>query len=164
MDSLKDYLKKRVDIHPISGCWNWNASLNSYRYGSAYFKGTREMAHRASYREFVGEIPIGMNVCHKCDNTKCINPDHLFIGSQKDNVMDAVKKGHYKGRPQSFNKGENHIMAKLNNADIFQIKNGIRTGMRTKDLSALFGVKPCTISDIKYGRRWKHIGALNGKV
>lgn len=158
MESSIDYLKNRMSVDSVSGCWNWNKSLDSYRYGSAWLNGKKILAHRASYQAFIGEIPLECNVCHKCDNGRCINPDHLFLGSQKDNMIDASMKGRFKGRHQSFGKGENHTMAKLSEKDVLSIKEKLRIGIKQKVLAVLFGVKQCTIADISIGRRWKHIG------
>lgn len=76
-----------------SGCWLWMNSSNSNVYGRLYFNGHMWLAHRLSYETFVGEIGDKMLICHKCDTPSCINPDHLFQGTMKDNMQDASKKG-----------------------------------------------------------------------
>jgi len=74
-------------------CWIWNNSKDKNGYGYIKYQYKTNKAHRVSYILFKGDIPKGMFVCHTCDNPSCINPDHLFIGSAKDNLMDMVKKG-----------------------------------------------------------------------
>lgn len=96
---MREYIEARVERIPFSGCWIWINTLDSAGYGSfrRKWKGTTQRAHRASYAAFRGAIPKGMLVCHSCDLRSCCHPDHLFIGTRRDNIRDAVSKGRLKG-------------------------------------------------------------------
>ena len=81
-----------------SGCWEWQAARynNKHMYGSFSYNGKKTLAHRASYVIYNGDIPNGLLVCHTCDNEKCVNPNHLFLGTQKDNMQDMISKNRSK--------------------------------------------------------------------
>ena len=90
--SIEEKLLSRV-IKDFNDCWKYTAYLNSRGYGRLRYKGKKVLAHRLSYLLFKGEIKDKLRVCHTCDNPTCINPDHLFLGTDKDNNDDAIKKG-----------------------------------------------------------------------
>ena len=105
--------------------------------------------HRFIYEECFGEIPQGFVVRHKCDNPKCINPEHLELGTPKENSLDMVKRG------RSL-KGSKNKKAKLNEEKVKIIKHLLKTE-KIVDISNQFNVSPVTISHIKTGRTWSHV-------
>ncbi len=127
-----------------NGCWEFQGALNHNGYGSllAYGKGYR--VHRLSYMEFVGDIPDGLNVCHSCDNAKCINPEHLFLGTQKENMIDKAKKGR-------------HPMAKLTIEKVKEIRRLAIKGNSNLKLAKQFNVSDSTICNILKNRIWTHV-------
>lgn len=94
--SIFDRLEK-FQVKNDRGCWGWSGCKDNKGYPQLSSRngslGSPEKAHRVSYEKEYGEIPEGMNVCHKCDNPECTRPDHLFIGTQKDNMVDCSSKG-----------------------------------------------------------------------
>jgi len=87
--TVDERFEEKVERIPVAGCWIWTGALNNKGYGN--FCGG--YAHRWSYQRFVGEIPDGLNVLHRCDTPSCVNPAHLRLGSQLDNMRDAKSKG-----------------------------------------------------------------------
>jgi hypothetical protein len=93
-DSAEVRLKRGVAINPQSGCWEFS-QRSTKGYGLIRFGGRKRGAHRLSYETWVGPIPDGLFVLHRCDNRRCINPDHLFLGTARDNAVDMVRKGRH---------------------------------------------------------------------
>lgn len=140
-------------VKKTDSCWVWTACNN--RYGKLWFRGKPYNAHRASWEMHFGEIPEGMCVLHKCDNTLCVNPEHLFLGTQLDNVRDMWTKGRsgIKGQPP----GEKHALSKLKESDVVQIKRKIKNGEKINILSNEYGVSVSQIHRIASGKRWSHV-------
>ena len=132
-----------------NGCINWIASKNKCGYGQFRIGNKILYANRVSYELSIGGIPKNMEVCHKCDNPACVNPDHLFLGTHKDNMNDASVKKRFPNR-----KGQNNPSAKLTENDIRDIKILLQTDLSQRKIGLLFSVGQTTISDIKMGKNW----------
>jgi len=119
-----------MQVNQTEVCWLWIGSLKSAtgrnQYGMVRFGGKRISAHRASWLLHFGEIPTGLCVLHKCDNPRCVRPDHLFLGTNSDNQRDCVSKGRHRIGDR---KGEKHPMALLTNSEAAIIRC-IYTGKR----------------------------------
>jgi hypothetical protein len=134
---------------PNSGCWLWTSFTTRAGYGKLRIDHREVYAHRHSYEKFVGQIPDGMHVMHRCDTPCCVNPDHLFTGTNADNIADRVAKN----RSHRL-RGELQPLAKLTAADVVAIRNDPRT---PKQVATAFGVAACTITNIRNRKRWRHI-------
>lgn len=142
---------RRVD-RTSSGCWLWSGSRLLDGYGSLNIKGLPKRAHRASWFLVNGEIPRGTSVLHHCDNPPCVRPDHLFLGTQRENVADRHHKGrdgHSMGRP-----GESNANHKLTSDQVREIAARVASGETQEALAREFMVAQATISRIKHRRRW----------
>jgi len=140
--------KKNYEIQP-NGCWIWKKSIDKKGYGRI----GDIRAHRYSYEKFKGEIPIGMCVCHNCpggDNTACVNPEHLWLGTQEENIKDKGPKGRQ-------GKGEQQGNSKLKEFEVLEIKEKLKLGISTVDLASEYKVSHGLIGHIKHGRAWKHL-------
>jgi hypothetical protein len=92
----EDRFKEKYLINDDTGCWDWQHATNNIGYGMFRWDGnTMRTAHRASYEIHVGNIPKGMLVCHNCDNPKCVNPDHLWLGTKRQSYDDMMNKGRH---------------------------------------------------------------------
>jgi len=136
------------------GCWNWTACKIKAGYGQINIDGKMQLAHRVSYEMYKNKIPEGLHVRHSCDNPSCVNPDHLELGTNQDNVNDRTKRGRHK---YGISKGEKHGLAKLTEADVLEIRQMIQNGVYHKIIAELFDVSPSLICRINTGKNWSHI-------
>jgi hypothetical protein len=137
------------------GCFEWMGDRTGKGYGRLQIDGTKYLAHRLSYETFRGPVPKGMLVCHHCDNRSCVNPCHLFVGSNADNMADMVAKGR-----QNKCKGESNGRAKLDEPTVLAIRR--ENGATNKQIAERYGATVHQVNDIRSGRTWKHLGVTNG--
>ena len=143
----------RVEKNP-DGCWLWTGGKDISGYGRFSSDGQWLKAHRVMYSLTFGLIPTGKLVCHHCDNPSCVRPDHLFVGTDKDNAQDKSRKG--RGNSPL---GSKHGRAKLTEDIVVSIRNVYATGnVRLEDIANVIGVHLMTVDRIVFGRRWKHCG------
>jgi hypothetical protein len=147
-----DRLWKNTDRS--TGCWIWLGLKSQKGYGSISYQGKGVRTHRLAWQLTNGQIPPGMMVCHSCDNPSCINPDHLFLGTNSDNQKDRVSKGR-KNRGE-FKKGESHWCSKLTRAQVDEMRR-IRqtTGLSESKLAKMFGIGKSQSHNILIGNGWK---------
>lgn len=152
------------------GCWIWQGAKNGAGYGTVGL-GSRVLGkglvHRVSYELFVGPIPTGLLVMHKCDVRLCWNPMHLTCGTYQENSDDAVGKGRTRAGSDWWTEprangsaivnGELHGMAKLSEADVRDIRHLSSDGMRNAELSRRFGVSRRMVRNIINRTNWKHV-------
>ena len=151
-------------------CWVWTGACNRVGYGHLFWGGEWWLAHRLSWFLTKGQIPKGMLVCHRCDNPCCVNPDHLFLGTQSDNLRDSVKKGRWNNgdrhwtrrHPEKVTCGSSHWNAKLTDSSAREILQMAMSGHSQRALAKRFGVSPRTIQDLLRGATWKHIHNQQG--
>lgn len=132
-------------------CWNWTAFISKKGYGLFSVKNRSQRAHRVSYELAHGPIPDGMQVLHHCDNRRCVNPAHLFLGTNADNMADKTAKGR---QARFVANGEKNHRTKLTSENVLAIRASIG---RPVDLAAEYGVSPSTIVCVRSRRHWKHI-------
>lgn len=153
--SLETRLWEKVE--KTSTCWLWRASKNSKGYGLISVNGVLIVVSRVVYMMHYGNIPKGLFVCHTCDVRSCVRPDHLFLGSAKDNTQDMLNKG--RGR-NGGEKGENHPSAKLTLNQLLDAKARYDLGGVTqKQLAEELGVTKSCLANAFSGYTWK--GMLN---
>lgn len=143
---------KRLDHFSMpvteSGCWIWLGAANADGYGSIDIGDKSMRAHRASWEAHRGPVPEGMSVLHRCDVPSCINPDHLFLGTQLENIADRTRKG--RGKHQVYS-GEAHPCCKLTAATVDYIRN---SPLKQRELARIFGTSQSHVSNIQRGKRW----------
>ncbi len=135
------------------GCWLWTAAT-ARGYGYFSHGGRVRPAHRVSFELASGEsIPPGLFVCHRCDVPRCVRPDHLFLGTPKDNSADMVAKGRY--GPSRARRGEANYRAKLDSEVVRQARLLASLGISHRWMASLFGVGRTTVTAAVNGANWK---------
>lgn len=132
----------------INGCWEWKGTIGTRGYGKL---GKTKTPHRFSYEIHKGPITKGKQVCHTCDNRKCVNPDHLFLGSIGDNMRDKTSKGRQA-------KGSRIGTSILTEAQVLEIRKRRLAGETYEDISVAFNICERTVRGICKNEEWTHVG------
>ena len=147
-----------------TACWPWTAVCNGAGYGRFWLNRGQYLAHRRSYERTAGPIPAGMHVCHTCDNPPCVNPGHLFLGTNLDNIADRHSKGRSRGpapeampqwRHPEITQGENNGNAKLTWDSVRAIRAAYCSGSSPRLLSEKYGVCVSNIRLIVTAKTWR---------
>jgi hypothetical protein len=144
---------RNVSIGNDNDCWEWQKYRNAKGYGMAGFNKKVMLTHRIAWLLSNGDIPSGIQVLHHCDNPPCCNPNHLFLGTNYDNVIDKIKKGRSK---LNIKTGENHYFSKLTEASVLQIRTLYFNGEKQKNIAKHFNISVCTVEKILAGTSWNH--------
>lgn len=149
---ISERFAEKWTLDTASGCWLWTGAVDDCGYGLTYSAKIRSRrAHRVSYQLHVGPIPSGLHVLHRCDVPACVNPDHLFLGTQSDNMADMVAKGRA-GHPE----GEANPNARLTAAQVDDIR--ARRGVqRQLDTAREFGVGRTCVQRIQCSDTWRAV-------
>lgn len=140
---------KLVDVKGFDAtqCWPWVGAGKGNGYGGLTVDRSSVSAHRRSYELFCGEIPHGMDVCHTCDNRWCVNPDHLFLGTRKENMADCKSKGRTAGGTRKH----------LTEIQVQEIKRRLNAGVSARWVSVSMDVNYHTVTAIKRGDSYVRI-------
>ncbi len=161
----KEFIIRNVSLDD-NGCWLWNHACSPSGYAvistpeKPYCRGSRLV-----WKLWHGDDPGAMCVCHSCDNRRCLNPDHLFLGTNKDNMQDAVRKGRIASgirqgtytKPECRKKGELNGQSKLTEIQVLEIRQRRSNGELLRVLAKDYGVAMTQISQVANRKKWAHV-------
>lgn len=158
--TTSDLARFDAKVRRTDSCWEWTGAKRDNEYGSFKYRGKTRTASRVAWLFAHGEWPGDLCVCHTCDNPSCVRPDHLFLGTDKDNAEDRDAKGRQRNGA-SYGKciGEGHGRAKLTQHQVDLIRSGAFDGLSQREIADQFGVSGSLISMIKSGKKWARGGA-----
>lgn len=159
IERRRNQFNSRVNRCGPSDCWLWTGAVypeykHNLIYGKTLIFGYGTTSHRAAYLFHNETIRAGMCVCHRCDVPLCCNPDHLFEGTQLDNIRDCISKGRIRSNP---NRGSAHYSSILNEDDVIRIRELRSSGLKLKQIAIVFGIDVRHVSLICLRKRWTHI-------
>lgn len=157
--TLAERLWSRVVKGDGDSCWLWTGATHEFGYGVITDRSSKRhvRAHRLSWELANGPIAGDLLVLHKCDNPRCVRPDHLFLGDHADNTTDKVSKGRQR-------RGSSHPATTLTEAQALEIARSPKTTAARRELVRRFGVRPATVLGIQMGRIWKHLQLQGGAL
>ncbi len=139
-------------VPEIGPCWLWTGAINGSGYGNVRVDGAVRPTHRVSFEIAIGPVPVGLEVCHRCDNRPCVRPDHLFVGTSRDNKQDSVRKGRARGG------GAKHLLGQhINVGSNVAIRARLAASESPYAIALDFGVSYWTINRIRRGSNWRHV-------
>lgn len=153
--SVKERLETGMEVDENTGCHIWIRGKDPDGYGRLKSRNKTDRAHRLSYETYVGEIPKGLMVLHKCDNPSCINPSHLFLGDQRENIGDMLRKGR-----SNYAKGEKSGSAKLKESDIIRIVSCFVRNVSDRKIAKDFQTTRANVQSIRKGKTWGWLTGL----
>lgn len=146
-DTVRRFWKK---VHKGQSCWTWIGAKHEQGYGVLFVKGgTRLRAHRLSWILHNGDIPQGLWVLHRCDNTRCVNPKHMYVGTHADNMRDCIDR-------RTMRHGEGHPNRVVSEADVREIR-ALSGSMSFVAIGKRYGISARTACDIAHRVWWKHV-------
>lgn len=145
-----------LKVEKSDGCWVWTRKKHVAGYGLFKLDGSMIRAHRFAWEIVNGPIPPGLHVCHHCDNPPCVRPDHLFLGTPKDNAADKVAKGRHRCGPPRVGQV---TTSKLTEDGVREARRRHAAGESYRVLAGYYGVSLDTIRDAVRGFSWKHVTA-----
>lgn len=153
---LPERFEDFIERIPFHSCWEWMGQLNNKGYAMIWDKDRNQsvVASRIAYLLYIGDIPKGLYVCHSCDNRSCVNPNHLWLGTPKDNTQDMINKGRVQRGLEVKGK------RKLRLEEVVQIKRLYKKGVKGwghKALAKKYGMSQSAIRDIISGKSWNYI-------
>lgn len=137
-----DEIRKRVKPAG-NGCLEWSGYRDANGYGMTSFRGRRERTHRISWVAFFGEIPPGAWVLHRCDNPPCVNPNHLYLGTQATNMIDCATRG--------------RACSRVKPSDVAEIRSLLAGGMTQVEVALRFHISQSSVSRIALRQCWKNV-------
>lgn len=153
-EQIREKFYSHINPQNEDDCWNWQGCMGLSGYGAFCYQRRNIGAHRASYEIHYGPIPSGLVVMHTCDNTFCVNPKHLRLGTQADNARDCQRKCRNA-------RGEKSGTTRLTNEDIFMIRRLRHSKLTQRQIAEIYNIRPLTISKIQTGKAWKHLFHIN---
>lgn len=150
--TVSDRFWCKVERRDPDACWPWTASVQRGGYGQFGVQGTMRAAHRVAYELTHGvALAQAQHVCHRCDNPRCCNPGHLFLGTQADNLADMRAKGRARGGSMP---GTSNPASRLTESMVAEIRRRLAAGERQVDIAAAVGISRAAVSKIRTGRTW----------
>ena len=148
-----DYFRERSRPDPETGCWIWQGNISPAGYGVTGVRSLRsKQAHRSAYEIVTGErVSSLLDICHRCDERRCVNPDHLFVGTRSDNMVDCREKGRLR---TPFKKGQRASTSKLTEDQVREIRRATESNRK---LAKRMGISRRAIQFVKTGRTWSWV-------